>query len=306
MITCVSIAKNEADNLPAFINSLKGLYDRLIIVDTGSTDGTVSIATEMGAEVRRIKWENFGQARQAATEIAGNEGWLVMFDCDMVLEGAKELRVALEEMPNDINVVRIMQEGPCGHKMEYELIWRAGTAKWKHRTHEQLHYTGLRTVVEAVKVIHPGPYGRYGNHNIPNLSADILDYPLDPGRNYYLGRELYYTDNIKGIKYLCTCARLSRWPEEAAMALVFAARLAGDQLDRDICLHLLEKAIKKAPHMREPFYTFAQWTLDPNAQKLAARTALENKTVRYFDCEPHMYEGKGLAWLNSLAFGRRK
>ena len=300
MITCVSIAKNEAENIGPFIQSLDGLYDSLIIVDTGSTDDTVKIAKEYGAEVVKIKWENFGQARQEASELV-KDGWIVMFDCDVTLREAKKLRSYIGKVPDDIDVIRIMHNGPCNHIMQHERIWRAGKAVWKFRVHERLCYQGKLKVIEDIKVVHPGDYGRNTGNYMADLLADVQDHPLDAGRNYYLGREYYYANDIKGIEYLCKCGRISQWPEEAAMALVFAARLICQHIDREMGLYLLKRAIKKAPHMREPLYTCAQWALDEKLRKLAAIAALSNERTSYFDCEPHMYEKKATTWLNKIA-----
>lgn len=92
MITCVSIAKNETNNLERFFDSLDGLHDRLVLVDTGSKDCTKAMATKLGAEVHEIPFTNFGDTRNRAAEIAKDSDWLVMFDCDEVLYDAPKLR----------------------------------------------------------------------------------------------------------------------------------------------------------------------------------------------------------------------
>jgi len=42
------IVKNEAENLPALFASAKGVVDAWVIVDTGSTDETISVARALG------------------------------------------------------------------------------------------------------------------------------------------------------------------------------------------------------------------------------------------------------------------
>jgi glycosyltransferase involved in cell wall biosynthesis len=50
------IVKNEEDCLGRCLDSLKGIVDEMIVVDTGSTDRTVEIAKEKGATVYHFDW----------------------------------------------------------------------------------------------------------------------------------------------------------------------------------------------------------------------------------------------------------
>jgi glycosyltransferase involved in cell wall biosynthesis len=45
------IVKNEKKNLSPCLESVRGIFDEIIIVDTGSTDRTVEIARSFGARV---------------------------------------------------------------------------------------------------------------------------------------------------------------------------------------------------------------------------------------------------------------
>jgi len=78
------IVKNERDFLNACLKSvvdLIGLTD-LVVVDTGSTDGTRQIAVEFGARVFDFKWiDDFSAARNFAAEQAQND-WVLCVDAD--------------------------------------------------------------------------------------------------------------------------------------------------------------------------------------------------------------------------------
>lgn len=80
---CV-IVKNEEKNLPAWLSCMKKLADELIVVDTGSNDGTVALAEEAGARVFSFRWRNdFAAAKNYALEQAkGN--WILFLDADEV------------------------------------------------------------------------------------------------------------------------------------------------------------------------------------------------------------------------------
>lgn len=63
-ISACWITKNEADNLRLSIDSVKSIVDEIIVVDTGSTDNTVEVAKELGAQVHYFEWiGDFSAAR---------------------------------------------------------------------------------------------------------------------------------------------------------------------------------------------------------------------------------------------------
>ncbi len=50
------IVKNEAENLRRCLDSVKGVVDEMIVMDTGSTDDTIAIAQSYGAIVPSYDW----------------------------------------------------------------------------------------------------------------------------------------------------------------------------------------------------------------------------------------------------------
>lgn len=82
MISACVIVKNEAENLPKWLESMKQFADELIVVDTGSTDATVAIAQAGGAKVYHFPWINdFSAAKNYAIEQATGD-WLTFLDAD--------------------------------------------------------------------------------------------------------------------------------------------------------------------------------------------------------------------------------
>ncbi len=76
------IAKNEEENISRCINSVIGLADEIIVVDTGSMDRTSEIALSLGAKVITGKWEDdFSKARNISLEHATGD-WVLYLDCD--------------------------------------------------------------------------------------------------------------------------------------------------------------------------------------------------------------------------------
>ncbi len=85
-LSFVAIVKNEAACLGRCLKSVQPYVDELIVVDTGSSDRTIEIARELGAQVHEIEWQDdFAAARNAAIGLATGE-WILTLDADEVLE----------------------------------------------------------------------------------------------------------------------------------------------------------------------------------------------------------------------------
>ena len=64
MLTACLIVRNEERFLPACLASLAGVADRIVVVDTGSSDRTIEIARKQGADVFPFEWcDDFAAAR---------------------------------------------------------------------------------------------------------------------------------------------------------------------------------------------------------------------------------------------------
>ncbi|MBW4661037.1 MAG: tetratricopeptide repeat protein [Drouetiella hepatica Uher 2000/2452] len=103
------IVKNEAENLPRCLESVKDAVDELIVLDTGSTDATVAIARSFGAQVYHFPWNNsFSDARNEALQYITGD-WILVLDADEVLapEIISTLRqVIQQEQAIVVNLIR--------------------------------------------------------------------------------------------------------------------------------------------------------------------------------------------------------
>ena len=100
-LTVCVIARNEEQFLGRCLASVRGLAGQIVVVDTGSTDNTVQIAKEQGAEVSSFEWcDDFSAARNAALERATGD-WILMVDADEELppENHEALRKLLRVAP---------------------------------------------------------------------------------------------------------------------------------------------------------------------------------------------------------------
>ncbi|MGO4388760.1 glycosyltransferase family 2 protein [Microvirga sp. 2YAF29] len=80
-ISVFIIAKNEADRIGATIRAVRDLTDDVIVIDSGSTDGTQAVAEELGARVIFNAWPGYGLQKRFGEEQCRHE-WLLNIDAD--------------------------------------------------------------------------------------------------------------------------------------------------------------------------------------------------------------------------------
>ena len=129
------IVKNEEASLPQCLQSVANVVDEMIIVDTGSTDNTVTIAQNMGAKVYHFSWCNdFAVARNFGLQYAHGD-WVLVLDADEVLTPAiiPQIQVAMEDEHN--LVVNIIREEVGAIQSPYSLVSRL------FRNHPQIRFS---------------------------------------------------------------------------------------------------------------------------------------------------------------------
>jgi hypothetical protein len=96
-IALVMIVRNEEACIARCLTSAMAHVDEVIVLDTGSTDDTVRIASDLGARVHQMAWiDDFAAARNAALAHA-NADWNLVLDADeWLVEGGATLRQEAE------------------------------------------------------------------------------------------------------------------------------------------------------------------------------------------------------------------
>ena len=87
------IVKDEEKNLANCLESVRGIFDEIVVVDTGSTDRTVEIARSFGANVFDFVWvDSFSAARNEALAHATGD-FAFWLDADDVVEPGQRVKL---------------------------------------------------------------------------------------------------------------------------------------------------------------------------------------------------------------------
>lgn len=133
------IVKNEESCLERCLESVQGIVDEIIIVDTGSSDKTKDIAKRYTDKVFDFKWiEDFSAARNFAIEFASSE-YILQLDADEILcFPQKEL---LQQLNKDFYYIRIKNDLGSGLYLSHQFIRlfrNSSDIRYKGALHEQV------------------------------------------------------------------------------------------------------------------------------------------------------------------------
>jgi glycosyltransferase involved in cell wall biosynthesis len=102
-LSVVIITKNEAHIIGTTLQSLQGITDDIVIVDSGSTDTTIVIARQFGATVIETTWDGYGQNKNKGIA-AARHNWILNLDADEAIDETLKNAIAALEL-NDENTV---------------------------------------------------------------------------------------------------------------------------------------------------------------------------------------------------------
>ncbi|MBC7545996.1 MAG: glycosyltransferase [Candidatus Sericytochromatia bacterium] len=223
-LSVAMIVRNEALRLPQAIASVRVIADELIVVDTGSTDGTPEIAAALGAQVHHAPWtDDFAAARNESLMHCTGD-WILILDADetMTPEGAAALRAVIDR-PHRVPTlyqIRIQSQHDDGQaSVDWDasrLFPRALHLRFEGRIHEQLPGQLAdgrllpRVPLPAVTVRHEGHRRTVGaalgkeNRDVALLELAIAEQPSNAFHHFNLGVALRATgrehDAIRSLK----------------------------------------------------------------------------------------------------------
>jgi glycosyltransferase involved in cell wall biosynthesis len=83
-LSAVIITRNEAARLERCVEACRAFADEVVVVDSGSDDGTVELARSLGCSVHENPWPGFGRQRNVAAGLARHD-WILWVDADEVV-----------------------------------------------------------------------------------------------------------------------------------------------------------------------------------------------------------------------------
>lgn len=203
-ISLCMIVKNEEDVLAKCLDSIKGIVDEIIIVDTGSTDRTKEIAALYTEKIYDFEWINhFGKARNFSFSKATMD-YVFWLDADDVLleEDQKKLISLKEEMDGSVDSYSMIyhlgfdQEGNSTYNFpRYRLVKRTNGYQWVGAVHEYLEYGG-KIVHTDIGVVHQKPVTRYEEKQ-SNRNLKIYEDLVESGEELTSRDLFYYANELK-------------------------------------------------------------------------------------------------------------
>src|SRR5690242_6151247 len=96
------IVKNEERFLEGCLETVAGIADEIVLVDTGSTDATCEIARAFSCRVLHHEWDHDYAAARNVGIGAAQGRWILCIDADERLEDAASLRPLIEAAPPEV------------------------------------------------------------------------------------------------------------------------------------------------------------------------------------------------------------
>ncbi len=210
-VTVVIPVKNEAKNLPECLSRLDD-FARIVVVDSGSTDATGSIARARGAEVLQFEWNGkFPKKRNwVLRNYTFETDWVLFLDADeFVTEAFKqELATALADSPH------------AGYWLNYER-WFLG---------KQLRH-GDEFNKLALFRVGAGEYERIEENQWSALDMEIHEHPVLDGTTGEIKAPIEHNEYRGLHHYIAKHNEYASW--EAARYLQLTAKSAKAGTDAD-------------------------------------------------------------------------
>jgi len=196
------IVRNEESNLARCLESVRGLVDEIVIVDTGSSDRTVDVARRYTDKVFNFQWnDDFSAARNYALDRTRSR-WVLYLDADEELDASSGDIRSLVDGEGELEAYFLPlfnQDDHSGNYCRYmvlRLFRNSPGHRFQGRIHEQLAISRAGSVglAEDGPVIQHRPASGKGRNrkrgrNLHLIRQAVSEDPDNPFLQYYMGIE---------------------------------------------------------------------------------------------------------------------
>ena len=213
------IVKNEEATIAQCLKSVHTAVDEMIIVDTGSTDQTITLCEAYGATVLHYEWnQDFAAARNFGIAHATGD-WILWMDADEVVdaEDGNKLKQAIQTEEYDFLSIHLINYfGERVHPNEtyhiaHTRLFRNGKGyQFVGAIHETLDIQGHSAFpMKDIRIHHYGyttpqvQIKKKFERNVSMLEEELKKAEFDPWIPYHLAAELYNTEQYeKSFEYV--------------------------------------------------------------------------------------------------------
>lgn len=189
-ISATIITLNEEDKIRQCLESLIGIADEIVVVDSLSTDSTKTICQEFGVKFVEQKWLGYSEQKNLANRLASHD-WILSIDADEVLsEELKKSILKIKEIETPDNYIFSFNRlnNYCGKWIHHSgfypdkkiRIWNRNIGQWKGIVHEIIEFT------TKTKEIHlKGDLLHYSYNKPEDFEKQVFKFAEMRARHYY-------------------------------------------------------------------------------------------------------------------------
>ncbi|MFT3858021.1 MAG: glycosyltransferase [Aquabacterium sp.] len=277
-IALVMIVRNEARCIARCLRSVKPWVDEMIVLDTGSTDDTVSLAEAEGAHVHPFTWvDNFAAARNAALAWSTAD-WNLVLDADETLiDGGPALAALRTQAPNFVGRIEVrsdcaMHDG-TGRQQASSWLPRVlpQGVRYEGAIHEQPVCPWPRKDL-PIAAQHDGYLPEQmqlkGDRNRHLLEATVQQAPHDPYWRYQLGKDHEVHDRFEAAWQAYDAAlqqlgerarRTPDWRHDLVLRSLYALKALGRF---EAAIHLADREMPNWPDSPDFYFVLGDVLLD--------------------------------------------
>jgi glycosyltransferase involved in cell wall biosynthesis len=188
-LSVVIICRNEAHIIAQTLAAVKRLSDDIVVVDSGSTDGTQQIVLNSGARLLETSWDGYGPNKNKGVAMARHD-WILSLDADEMPDEQLTETLSVLSLTDPLTVYNIRFRAFLGNKMIRFGEW-AGDAHIRLYHRQQVHWNEAQVhealeMPASVRVVTiKGYMHHYTSRNLEEFAAKTLQYAMLNAEKYH-------------------------------------------------------------------------------------------------------------------------